>query len=232
MELLALISESPSPCVYIYTHTHTLQCSDVSSISIKSQFQLLSLLFYPLNISTRQYSLRNNINMEVRSTISGVNNFIMIALLLVLLAAGALAQQCGRQAGGAVCPNRLCCSQFGYCGNTDPYCGAGCQSQCTTNTPTPTTPTGPTGDITALFPRSLFQEFLKHRGDGGCPGGFYTYDAFIAAARTFPAFLNTGDQATRKRELAAFFGQTSHETTGTCLIIRHACIAYIRKLLA
>nr|5XDI_A Chain A, Vaccatide, vH1 [Gypsophila vaccaria] len=39
--------------------------------------------------------------------------------------------QCGRQAGGARCSNGLCCSQFGYCGSTPPYCGAGqCQSQC------------------------------------------------------------------------------------------------------
>nr|P21227.1 RecName: Full=Endochitinase B [Pisum sativum] len=23
-------------------------------------------------------------------------------------------EQCGRQAGGATCPNNLCCSQYGY----------------------------------------------------------------------------------------------------------------------
>ncbi|WVZ21378.1 hypothetical protein V8G54_008700 [Vigna mungo] len=56
---------------------------------------------------------------------------------------------------------------------------------------------------------------LKHRNDGACPArGFYTYDAFIAAASAFPSFGNSGDTATRKREIAAFFGQTSHETTG------------------
>jgi chitinase len=57
---------------------------------------------------------------------------------------------------------------------------------------------------------------LKHRNDGGCPAkGFYTYDAFISAAKAFPGFGTTGDVATRKREIAAFFGQTSHETTGS-----------------
>ncbi|KAJ4872360.1 Basic endochitinase B [Raphanus sativus] len=44
--------------------------------------------------------------------------------------------------------------------------------------------------------------------------GFFTYDAFITAAKFFPSFGNTGDHATRKKEIAAFFGQTSHETTG------------------
>ncbi|XP_039818484.1 root-specific lectin-like [Panicum virgatum] len=38
--------------------------------------------------------------------------------------------QCGVQAGGAVCANGLCCSQFGFCGLGIKYCGVGCQSQC------------------------------------------------------------------------------------------------------
>lgn len=38
--------------------------------------------------------------------------------------------QCGASAGGAKCPDNLCCSEFGYCGNDDTYCAqiAGCQS--------------------------------------------------------------------------------------------------------
>ncbi|CAK9215606.1 unnamed protein product [Sphagnum troendelagicum] len=40
------------------------------------------------------------------------------------------AQQCGSQAGNALCANDLCCSQYGYCGSTAAYCGTGCQSQC------------------------------------------------------------------------------------------------------
>ncbi|KAM7516052.1 hypothetical protein LguiA_005635 [Lonicera macranthoides] len=56
---------------------------------------------------------------------------------------------------------------------------------------------------------------LKHRNDDNCPGkGFYTYNAFMDAARFFDAFGTTGDDSTRKRKLAAFFGQTSDETTG------------------
>jgi len=137
---------------------------------------------------------------------------------------GSKAQQCGTQANGAVCANRLCCSQYGYCGNTIAYCGAGCQSQCTTSTPTPTTPTPttptPSGSgVGSIISSSMFDKMLKYRNDPRCPGnGFYTYDSFITATRSFSGFGTTGDDTTRKRELAAFLAQTSHETTGIFLI--------------
>ncbi|THG10327.1 hypothetical protein TEA_029337 [Camellia sinensis var. sinensis] len=55
---------------------------------------------------------------------------------------------------------------------------------------------------------------LPNRNYSGCRSeDFYTYDAFITAAKSFPTFATTGDTDTCKRELAAFFGQTSHETT-------------------
>lgn len=115
------------------------------------------------------------------------------------------AEQCGRQAGGALCPGGQCCSTYGWCGTTPEYCSNGCQSQCT----------GGGGDLGSLISRATFNQLLKHRNDAGCPAkGFYTYDAFIAAAKAFPAFGTTGDTATRKREIAAFLAQTSHETTG------------------
>ncbi|RDX89840.1 hypothetical protein CR513_28380, partial [Mucuna pruriens] len=61
---------------------------------------------------------------------------------------------------------------------------------------------------------------LKHRKDEGIQArGFYTYDAFIAAAKAFPTFGNTGDTAIRKREMAAFCAQISHETTGKLLML-------------
>ncbi|KAF8011340.1 hypothetical protein BT93_J1827 [Corymbia citriodora subsp. variegata] len=71
------------------------------------------------------------------------------------------------------------------------------------------------GDVSGLISRELFNEMLKHRNDANCPGkGFYTYDAFITAAKSFAEFGVTGDTDTRKREIAAFLAQTSHETTG------------------
>ncbi|KAM7520000.1 hypothetical protein LguiB_018962 [Lonicera macranthoides] len=71
------------------------------------------------------------------------------------------------------------------------------------------------GDVSSLISPTMFNEMLKHRNDDDCQvKGFYTYEAFINAARSFNAFGTTGDDSTRKRELAAFFGQTSHATTG------------------
>ncbi|GKV45154.1 hypothetical protein SLEP1_g52264 [Rubroshorea leprosula] len=74
---------------------------------------------------------------------------------------------------------------------------------------------GALADIASIISRDLFNEMLKHRNDTNCPAmGFYTYDAFIAAANSFGAFGTTGDIDTKKREIAAFLAQTSHETTG------------------
>src|SRR5690606_38725706 len=42
------------------------------------------------------------------------------------------------------CCNNLCCSKFGYCGNTSDYCGTACQSGPCTMPPTaPNPPTYP-----------------------------------------------------------------------------------------
>lgn len=49
----------------------------------------------------------------------------------------------------------------------------------------------------------------------GASNGFYTYTAFLAAAGSFPSFgTSSPDPAVNMRELAAFLGQISHETTG------------------
>ncbi|KAL6011877.1 Chitinase 1 [Asimina triloba] len=146
----------------------------------------------------------------MRTTCSAL---IFLLALLFSVTGEAWAEQCGTQAGGALCPGGLCCSQFGWCGNTPPYCGQGCQSQCGGG-PTPVPPS-PGGSLASLVSGSLFDQILKHRNDAACPAkGFYTYDAFINAARAFPNFAADGDTNTRKREIAAFLAQTSHETTG------------------
>ncbi|GAB4844910.1 Acidic mammalian chitinase [Ancistrocladus abbreviatus] len=144
---------------------------------------------------------------------------LLLLLLVLPFLSGISAEQCGRQAGNALCPGGLCCSQFGWCGSTAAYCGAGCQSQCGGPTPTPTQPSPPApsggGGVSSIITPALFDQMLKHRNDNACPAhGFYTYQAFINAAGKFNGFGTTGDTDTRKRELAAFFGQTSHETTG------------------
>ncbi|XP_047094243.1 chitinase 2-like isoform X19 [Lolium rigidum] len=141
---------------------------------------------------------------------------LILAVLAAVLATAARAQTCGSQAGGATCANCLCCSQFGFCGNTSDYCGTGCQSQCTGCSGKPSGSGG--GGVASILSKDLFEQMLLHRNDAACTArGFYTYEAFLAAAATFPAFGSTAEGLsveTRKREVAAFLGQTSHETTG------------------
>ncbi|PIN20105.1 putative chitinase [Handroanthus impetiginosus] len=69
--------------------------------------------------------------------------------------------------------------------------------------------------ISSLVSRQLFDSIFLHKDDPACPAkDFYTYDSFVQATRRFPAFGNTGSLTTRKREIAAFLAQISHETTG------------------
>ncbi|CAN6360843.1 unnamed protein product [Urochloa humidicola] len=158
----------------------------------------------------------------------------VVAILATAFAISVRAQQCGSQAGGALCPGCLCCSKWGFCGSTSNYCADGCQSQCdgcgspppptpspptppspTPSPPTPPSPTPPGGGVESIITPSLFDQILLHRNDAACPAqGFYTYAAFIAAANSFTGFGTTGSLDTRKREVAAFLAQTSHETTG------------------
>jgi chitinase len=147
--------------------------------------------------------------------------FAFFSLFLSLSVRGS-AEQCGRQAGDALCPGGLCCSFYGWCGTTVDYCGDGCQSQCDGGDGCDGGGggggDGDDGYLSDIIPKSTFDALLKFRNDPRCHAvGFYTYDAFISAAKEFPDFGNTGDDLMRKREIAAFLGQTSHETTGRVL---------------
>ncbi|XP_037466514.1 basic endochitinase C-like [Triticum dicoccoides] len=71
------------------------------------------------------------------------------------------------------------------------------------------------GSVSSVVSRAQFDRMLLHRNDAACQAkGFYTYDAFVAAASAFPGFGATGSADAQKREVAAFLAQTSHETTG------------------
>ncbi|KAG2616286.1 hypothetical protein PVAP13_3NG195052 [Panicum virgatum] len=71
-----------------------------------------------------------------------------------------------------------------------------------------------------LFPRSG-RGYGQSRSEvasidaAACPArGLYNYTSFLRAAAGFPGFGGDGDAATRKREVASFLAQISHETTG------------------
>ncbi|XP_059448359.1 endochitinase-like [Corylus avellana] len=143
-----------------------------------------------------------------------ISTALILSLAFLL---GASAEQCGSQAGGAVCANGECCSKYGWCGTKGEYCGTECQSNCKAGgTPTPSaTPSGSGNNVGSIISSALFDRMLRYRNDPRCKSnGFYTYNAFITAARSFSGFGTSGDVNTRKREIAAFLAQTSHETTG------------------
>ncbi|GAB4817843.1 hypothetical protein N2152v2_004889 [Parachlorella kessleri] len=81
-------------------------------------------------------------------------------------------------------------------------------------TPTPV-PATPVAGVERYITPALWADIFKHTNDPACAGaGFYTYDAFVAATQAFPGFASEGDDASNRRELAAFLAQASHETTG------------------
>ena len=57
---------------------------------------------------------------------------VRLVVLLCFIVTAAMAQNCGRQAGGQTCGNNLCCSQYGWCGNSEDHCSPSknCQSTC------------------------------------------------------------------------------------------------------
>ncbi|KAJ8505082.1 hypothetical protein OPV22_005968 [Ensete ventricosum] len=131
-------------------------------------------------------------------------------LLLGLLLAGAMAvaaQNCG-------CSADLCCSKWGYCGTGDDYCGDGCQSgPCYSSS-------NPSNDVSlADIVTQSFFDGISGQADGGCAGkSFYTRDAFLTAAGSYPTFGRTGTADDSKREIAAFFAHATHETGHFCYI--------------
>ncbi|KAL2645314.1 hypothetical protein R1flu_012901 [Riccia fluitans] len=133
-------------------------------------------------------------------------------ILFGVLVASCVAEQCGKQAGFARCGDGLCCSQWGWCGTGDSYCGDGCQSG-------PCSGGGGGGGgggsgLGDIISRDFFNQQFPSRNP------FYTYDAFINAAKQFSSagFGTTGNTDTRKREVAAFLAHIDHETSGLVYI--------------
>ena len=120
-------------------------------------------------------------------------------------------EQCGEEAGGAKCSNNLCCSRVGFCGSTDAYClyDNGCQIDYGVCHGV---------DVSSIITRAIFDQFLPLRNSSPA-NGFYSHDAFLAAAALYDGFgtgTGTGTGGgfdVQKRELAAFFANIAHETS-------------------
>jgi predicted chitinase len=57
---------------------------------------------------------------------------------------------------------------------------------------------------------------------------FYSYEGLTAALAAYPAFATTGDQSVRKREVAAFLANVSHETGGLAQVVEQNTANYAR----
>ncbi|XP_059655027.1 endochitinase PR4-like [Cornus florida] len=139
---------------------------------------------------------------------------LLISLILAGILAGSLpesvvAQNCGCTAG-------LCCSKYGYCGTGNDYCGDGCQAGLCTGitTPTTTTPSGG-GSVADIVTDAFFNDIIGQAGADCAGKSFYTRAAFIDAANAYSQF-GSGSADESKREIAAFFAHTTHETGHFC----------------
>jgi len=65
-----------------------------------------------------------------------------------------------------------------------------------------------------LLSAQQFEALFPHQSEAACNASLYTHAALIEASARFPAFAAEGSDQTRKRELAAFLANVSHETTG------------------
>ncbi|WP_406012018.1 chitinase [Streptomyces sp. NBC_00984] len=71
-----------------------------------------------------------------------------------------------------------------------------------------------------MVSEAQFNEMFPNRNP------FYTYDGLVSALSAYPGFTTTGDDATRKREAAAFLANVSHETGGLKYVVEQNTANY------
>ncbi|EYU40983.1 hypothetical protein ABFS82_07G097600 [Erythranthe guttata] len=130
----------------------------------------------------------------------------LTAIFLAAAAPAAFGQNCG-------CASDLCCSQFGFCGIGNDYCGRGCQSG-----PCSAGPASNGGSVSNIVTDAFFNG-ISDQAAGSCAGkGFYTRSAFLEAVNSYTEFGTVGSADDSKREIAAFFAHVTHETGHMCFI--------------
>ncbi|MQY15678.1 hypothetical protein SRB5_58660 [Streptomyces sp. RB5] len=82
--------------------------------------------------------------------------------------------------------------------------------------PGPTTP-APGGFIVT---EAQFNQMFPSRNS------FYTYAGLVQATKSYPAFANTGDDTTKRREAAAFLANVAHETGGLVYVVEQNTANY------
>nr|XP_043627979.1 chitinase 6-like [Erigeron canadensis] len=132
--------------------------------------------------------------------------FTTAVFLSILLREPVVAQNCN-------CAPNLCCSEYGYCGSGDAYCGKGCKGgPCSSPSP------NNNADVAGIVTTTFFNGIVA-KSAGNCQGrGFYTRDVFLRTINDYPSFGRSGSIDDSKREIAAFFAHVTHETGSLCYI--------------
>ena len=68
--------------------------------------------------------------------------------------------------------------------------------------------------LSDVLSREEFDALFLHEDDPACGGAGYSYATLVDAASSFPLFAAEGSSELRRREVAAFLANISHETTG------------------
>ncbi|KAL0377054.1 UNVERIFIED_CONTAM: Endochitinase EP3 [Sesamum calycinum] len=131
---------------------------------------------------------------------------LTLAAIVLVVGTPVLGQNCG-------CAPDLCCSQWGYCGTGNDYCGRGCQSgPCNA-------PPNSNGVSVPDIVTDQFFNGIANQAAASCAGkGFYTRAAFLEALNSYQQFGTVGSADDSKREIAAFFAHVTHETGHMCYI--------------
>ncbi|KAK6930389.1 Chitin-binding, type 1 [Dillenia turbinata] len=169
----------------------------------ESQINLISLLHYYKYLTSQNHTFHNK--HYLRPFKMKYNYILVIALVGALAVEVLVAQNCG-------CPADLCCSRYGYCGNTSDYCGTGCQQG-------PCHVSANNGVVVGDIVTDDFFNGIINQADASCAGkSFYTRSAFLDAASSYSPFGTVGSVDDSKREIAAFFAHVTHETGHFCYI--------------
>ncbi|KAA8527256.1 hypothetical protein F0562_034647 [Nyssa sinensis] len=135
----------------------------------------------------------------------------LLTIVLAVVLAGPLpelvvGQNCG-------CAADMCCSQYGYCGTGNDYCGQGCQQGPCFAPPS-------TNDVVvADIVTDAFFNGIIDQAAASCVGkNFYSRATFLEALNSYSQFGRVGSIDDSKREIAAFFAHVTHETGHFCYI--------------
>jgi len=130
----------------------------------------------------------------------------------------------------APCAGGLCCSQYGYCGSTSAYCGAGCQSQCSGSSSSSGSSSGSGGTGNSLPNIATWYCSTSNPGSyGSCfPGSCGTYSSInghgIVALN--PKLFGTGSACAYQGSACGQCWKITGPTGTTTVAVTDCCAGY------